>query len=162
MRLLLISDSHGKHDNIEKVLRRRQHLDAVLHMGDVQGGDEVLRYSLDCPLYLVRGNCDWGRWDLPHFEVLSLAGHRIFMCHGHQYDVSYGDLTFLREAAREKSCDIAVFGHIHRPVMNGEDPKVLVLNPGSISLPRQEGHRPSYMMLEIEEGERPRVSLQML
>ena len=43
-----------------------------------------------------------------------------------------------------------MFGHTHKPYME-EDNELLVLNPGSLSLPRQEGHRPTYIVMEIAD-----------
>ncbi len=42
-------------------------------------------------------------------------------------------------------------GHTHRPFyenING----IIVLNPGSLSYPRQEGHKPSYIIMNIDES----------
>ena len=40
------------------------------------------------------------------------------------------------------------FGHIHRPVLDDTE-EVTVVNPGSISLPRQDNRRPSYAILDV-------------
>ena len=32
-----------------------------------------------------------------------------------------------------------------------QDPDITVLNPGSLSYPRQEGHKPSYMIITIDQ-----------
>ena len=46
-----------------------------------------------------------------------------------------------------------MFGHTHRPMIE-QDGDVVILNPGSISYPRQEGKRPSYIIMDLdEEGE---------
>ena len=46
-----------------------------------------------------------------------------------------------------------MFGHTHQPYLHYAD-KLTVLNPGSISYPRQDGRKPSYIMMEIDrEGE---------
>ena len=42
-----------------------------------------------------------------------------------------------------------MFGHTHRPLIDyGKN--VIALNPGSLSYPRQEGKRPSYIMMETD------------
>ena len=51
-----------------------------------------------------------------------------------------------------------MFGHTHRPFFEIDrregEKDLIVLNPGSLSYPRQEGRRPSYMVMEIgEDGE---------
>ena len=55
----------------------------------------------------------------------------------------------LKEEARARNFDIAMFGHTHRPYLEQER-DVTVLNPGSMSYPRQEGRKPSYMVMEID------------
>ena len=43
-----------------------------------------------------------------------------------------------------------MFGHTHRPYFE-QDEDITVLNPGSVSYPRQEGRRGSYMIMEMDE-----------
>ncbi len=45
--------------------------------------------------------------------------------------------------------DIVMFGHTHRPLIE-KDHGVVALNPGSTSYPRQDGHLPSYIVMEID------------
>ena len=55
----------------------------------------------------------------------------------------------LADEARARGCDIAMYGHTHRPCVEYEGGITLV-NPGSLSFPRQENRRPSYMVMEID------------
>jgi hypothetical protein len=48
--------------------------------------------------------------------------------------------------------DIVIYGHTHRPLIDIGD-EVTALNPGSLSYPRQEGHRPSYIIMEMDKDE---------
>ena len=57
----------------------------------------------------------------------------------------------LAEEAKARGAEIAMFGHTHRPVLtriNG----VIILNPGSISYPRQADRRASYSVINVEAG----------
>ena len=45
-----------------------------------------------------------------------------------------------------------MYGHTHKPVVDREG-SVIAVNPGSLSYPRQEGRRPSYIIMEAEEEE---------
>ena len=76
----------------------------------------------------------------------------MFLTHGHRYQVNFG-LQTLEEAARLRGADIAMYGHTHVPMINqGKD--VTILNPGSLTLPRQDGFFHTYMLMEIDrEGE---------
>ena len=44
-----------------------------------------------------------------------------------------------------------MYGHTHRPVVD-ERGAVTLVNPGSLSYPRQNGRRPSYILMELENG----------
>ena len=54
------------------------------------------------------------------------------------------------EEGKARNADIVMFGHTHKPYLEtfGE---MTVLNPGSLSYPRQEGRRGSYIIMEIDE-----------
>ena len=53
----------------------------------------------------------------------------------------------------EKNVDIVMCGHTHKPVVE-IDHDITLINPGSISYPRQDNRRPSYVIMEIDrEGE---------
>ena len=54
-----------------------------------------------------------------------------------------------------------MYGHTHTPVVEEEN-GILVINPGSLTFPRQQGRRPSYAVMEIEEEkilDRNKISL---
>ena len=73
------------------------------------------------------------------------------MTHGHKYDLFDGYEKAIREA-RRRNADLLVCGHTHSPVARFEG-DLLILNPGSISYPRQDDRRPSYIILTLpEEG----------
>ena len=77
----------------------------------------------------------------------------MFITHGHGYGISMGTER-LEEEARYRKAEIVMFGHTHRPYLREAD-GLWMVNPGSLSYPRQEGHRPTYMLMEIEEGAAP-------
>ncbi|MDE6675032.1 MAG: metallophosphoesterase family protein, partial [Acetatifactor sp.] len=51
---------------------------------------------------------------------------------------------------RERGVDIVMFGHTNRPYLDEEE-DLITLNPGSLSYPRQDGRRPSYIVMELDE-----------
>lgn len=53
-------------------------------------------------------------------------------------------------------------GHTHRPLLDENDPELTVLNPGSLSFPRQEGRRPSYALMEYGESGKARFEIRYL
>ena len=38
MKILIVSDTHGRHRNLEEVLDREGPIDMLVHLGDVEGG----------------------------------------------------------------------------------------------------------------------------
>ena len=60
-------------------------------------------------------------------------------------------LDLLRFAALENDCDIAMYGHTHVPYLEEDPDDITILNPGSISKPRQADHRYTYMVMEIDD-----------
>ena len=149
MKVLIVSDTHGREQNLAEALEQTGPIDQLIHLGGVEGGAEHIReLAGDAPAAIIAGNNDFF-CDLPNERIFTIGGHRIFMTHGHGYFVHSGTL-YLKREARKKGADIVMFGHTHKPYME-EDNELLVLNPGSLSLPRQEGHRPTYIVMEIAD-----------
>lgn len=147
MRVLIVSDTHGREENLIRVLKNIGPLDYMIHLGDSESGEERIRGLAPCPVYMVNGNCDYFS-RLPDSAVVKMEGHRILITHGHYYYVSVG-IRDLAEDAKANNCDIVMFGHTHRPYFDQSDPHLTVLNPGSLSFPRQDGHHPSYMIMTL-------------
>lgn len=147
-RILLVSDNHGHMGEMMELAEKVGHVDYVLHMGDNEGTADRIRSLFDCPVVLVNGNCD--HWSMEQDEeILDIEGHRIFMCHGHHQGVNW-DLSGMESAAHEYGCDIALYGHTHVPKINYL-PDMMIINPGSISKPRQDGRKCSFALLELVE-----------
>ena len=151
MRILVISDTHRKNDNYLKVVEETGHLDMVIHCGDVEGSEYSICAGAGCPVEMVSGNNDFFS-ELPREKEIRLGKHRIFITHGHNYYVSMNN-EVLKQEARDREADVVIYGHTHRPLIE-RNADILVMNPGSISYPRQEGKRPSYIIMEIpDKGE---------
>ncbi|MCC8044069.1 MAG: metallophosphoesterase [Clostridiales bacterium] len=160
MRILIVSDTHGYDSNLRAVLGKTGQPDCMIHLGDSESTQEYLDSIVNCPVYMVAGNCDYFT-RLPLARIEELDGCRIFMTHGHYYYVSVG-VRDLAEEARTNSCDVAMFGHTHRPFIDESDPELTILNPGSLSFPRQEGRKPSYILMETRPGQKPSFTLHFL
>jgi uncharacterized protein len=148
MRVLIISDTHGKNERIDELWEKVGEVDLLIHLGDIADGEYLLDALFDCPKHMIRGNNDFFL-DLPAEKMFRLGSYKVWITHGQQYYV-YSGTKRLREEGKAKGADIVMFGHTHRPYLAKED-GLLLLNPGSLSYPRQEGHRPSYMILEIDQ-----------
>lgn len=152
LRILIMSDSHGRNENVELAIAQvREEIgefQMLIHLGDV-GDVREIESLAGVPCYIVRGNTDYDA-KLLNANVIEAGGHRIFATHGHLYQVDMR-LDLLRFAALENDCDIAMYGHTHVPYLEEDPDDITILNPGSISKPRQAGHRYTYMVMEIDD-----------
>lgn len=148
MKILVVSDSHGKDRNIVRALEQERPIDQMIHLGDSEGSEDYIREIAECPLEIVSGNNDFFS-DLEKEKEIQIGPYKTLITHGHYYYVSL-EKKSLFEIAKSRGIQIAMFGHTHRPYIEEQD-GILLLNPGSISYPRQEGRKPSYMVLELDE-----------
>ena len=148
MRILVVSDTHKKHDNLERVLDKVSPADLLIHLGDAEGYEDLIEEMAGCPVEIVAGNNDFFS-RLPREKELIIGKYRVLITHGHYYCVGAGISDIMCEA-EGRGMDIVMFGHTHVPLIEyGEH--VVALNPGSLSYPRQEGRRPSYLLMEIDK-----------
>lgn len=148
MKILIVSDTHGRHEILRWILRDEKPIDRLLHLGDSEGGEKVIEEMAECPCDFVAGNCDMFT-KLPRSKVVEIGKYRILMTHGHNQGVSYTE-EHLIESAKEIPVDIVMYGHTHVPVLH-QDPELTVLNPGSLTYPRQLDRRPSYIVMTIDD-----------
>ena len=148
MKILIVSDTHGRLANLEEVLEREGKIDMLLHLGDLENEEYSIEAIAEWPCYMVAGNNDLFSY-LPKEREVQIGKYKVWMTHGHQYYVSMGT-SRLREAAKARGVDIALFGHTHKPCVDDSDSPILI-NPGSVSYPRQEGRKASYVVMEIDQ-----------
>jgi len=152
MKILITSDTHRKNENFFKVLIMHKHLDMIIHCGDLEGNEAILTEAANCPIKFVLGNNDFFSC-LPRELEFNLEKYKIWVTHGHHYYVTVGN-EMLKQEAKAREADIVFYGHTHRPVIDISDAGIIAVNPGSLSFPRQDGHHPSYAIMEIDrEGE---------
>ncbi|MCH5263755.1 MAG: metallophosphoesterase [Lachnospiraceae bacterium] len=147
MKILIVSDTHRNNANYMKVVERTGPLDMVIHCGDVEGSEYTISQAAGCPVEMVQGNNDFFS-ELPREKEFMVGQYKVWLTHGHNYYVSMNNEMIKREA-REREADIVMCGHTHKPVVDiGSD--LTLINPGSISYPRQENRKPSYIIMEID------------
>ena len=86
-------------------------------------------------------------------KIVFIDDFRALITHGHMYGVSMGYQRIWEEGL-ERGVDAVMFGHTHRPMLE-EDEDLILLNPGSLSYPRQKGRQRSYIVMEKEKGKKP-------
>ena len=147
MKALIISDTHRRNDNFLKVIEQVAPVDLVIHCGDVEGSQHLIQNAAGCPVQCVAGNNDYFG-DLPSELEFMVGRYRVWVTHGHHYYVSMSN-EYLKREARARGADIVMFGHTHRPIVNWEN-DLVVVNPGSLSYPRQDGRKPSFILMDID------------
>lgn len=150
MRIGIISDSHGNSLAIDQAIAKAGQIDVWLHVGDYIQDAEYMAMVTDKEVINVAGNCDWPQRTVPEERLVELAGHKIFLAHGHVYGVKRGSQA-LAQAALSQGADIAVYGHSH-VAEHTQMGNCLVLNPGSVANPR-DGQGQSFMVLVLDKGD---------
>lgn len=115
MKILVVSDTHRKLENLKVILEREQPMDLLIHLGDAEGDEDSIAEMAGCRLEIVAGNNDFFS-NLPREKELRIGSYRVLITHGHYYYVSAGIADIEREAAAQ-GYDIVMFGHTHRPVI---------------------------------------------
>ena len=152
-KILIVSDSHGRMENLKKAITNMAGtMDRMIHLGDSLCSLETMEELAGCPVDMVKGNCDSLMSDLPLSKLIQIGQHTAFLTHGHKFGGLWG-IDAMKKTARENGAGIVMFGHTHEPMVEPYG-DVVVLNPGSISQPRQEGHQPTYIVMNMEEDGR--------
>lgn len=159
MKILIISDSHGMTNRLERVISKAGKIDMLIHLGDVEADVEYIRKHAGCESHIIKGNNDYNV-DVPNEEILQLGKYKVWLTHGHRYHVNWGLETIADEAAGI-GMDIVMFGHIHIPLVEYRGDVILV-NPGSISLPRQDNRKGSYILMDIDRNGEAHFSIAYL
>ncbi len=146
MKILVLSDSHGKVENMVRCVEMVQPRH-ILHLGDcIRDAEALGELFPQIPMDTVPGNCDWGRSEEGE-KLIELCGKRILMMHGHTRAVKSTTMR-ARYAAKECGADVLLFGHTHYSTVD-YDGTLYVMNPGSVG----DYHAPTYGVITIENGQ---------
>ncbi|AWE08244.1 YfcE family phosphodiesterase [Lysinibacillus sp. 2017] len=131
MKLLVMSDTHGDVEVIERV--KGYHPDAakMIHCGD---SELPYNHSAMQGLERVKGNCDH---DSNYLEeiVFQVGEERVYVTHGHLYEVKTSPMKLVYRA-KELGATIVCFGHSH--ILGAEYiDDIFFVNPGSLLKPRR-------------------------
>lgn len=147
MKVLIVSDTHGKDHYLLKTLERVGPIDMLIHLGDFEGGEEYIKSITPCPTELVSGNNDFFN-GLPKEKVIHIGKYIVLLTHGHRYGVNYSTSGILEVAKRNKA-NIVMFGHTHVPMIDLSG-SIWAINPGSLALPRQHGRIPTFIIMDLD------------
>lgn len=152
MKVLIVSDTHGYNEVFWNVIEKEEPLDMVIHCGDIQCDYQLLRGKIDCTFHVVAGNNDYDP-DLDRVRLFEIGEYKALLTHGHRQKVYYG-LNELYYLGLENQVDFVFFGHVHVPVIRNEG-NITLINPGSLTYPRQSDRKPTYIIMTIENGNVP-------
>ena len=160
MKILVASDTHYSVDRLIKAAELERP-DKIFHLGDSLGKVEQVEAMCEVPVTVVRGNCD-ADISVPSEVIEEIGNHRALLTHGHYYGVGHDveDLEELIAAAKAKDCDIVIYGHTHYPLLERGYKGMTILNPGSISSPRQPSHKCTYAVIVVDSDGEISVTMQ--
>ncbi|MFJ7950195.1 metallophosphoesterase [Lysinibacillus sp. NPDC096418] len=146
MQVLVMSDTHGDSQVIEKVRGFYPNAAEMIHCGD---SELAFSHTALADMQKVRGNCDMES-AFPDEAVFEVDDITFFVTHGHLFNVKSSILS-LSYRAKEVSAQIVCFGHSHllgAEMIDG----VLFLNPGSLLKPRGRKEK-SFAVVEIRDDQ---------
>ena len=158
-KILVISDSHGRKGAMLDLLQRVSDADRIFHLGDVVSDALDLEAVVNIPVDYVAGNCDFYEMHAPQKKIVEIFGKKFYLCHGHHEGVKYS-LGVMEQLAAENDYDCLLFGHTHIQHMSYYNQKI-ILNPGSISMPR-DGQKPGFGIIQIDREGRIHATLSHL
>ncbi|MCM0650731.1 metallophosphoesterase [Clostridium swellfunianum] len=147
MKIAVISDTHRHRYSLNQIVKLIDDTDMLIHLGDNVEDVETFQANYKGKIINVRGNCDFTSFT-PAERLEEIEGKKVYITHGHRYDVKYG-LLKLKYRAKEVGADIVLFGHTHEFTEIYED-GIWFINPGSASLPRDSSK--SIVILEISHN----------
>ena len=143
-RVAVVADSHHSFKWLPLAVERLGKVDMLFHLGDFAIDSERIAADLgDVPSFSVRGNNDSG-FVYPELRIERVEDVWIMLTHGDRF-LSRSHMV---NTARDNHCAAVLCGHTHEPQLQA-DGEILIVNPGSLSLPRH-GYQPSCALLEIE------------
>lgn len=143
-RIAVVADSHNLFSRLPLAVEKLGKVDMLFHLGDYAIDAERISDALGgVPFFAVKGNNDVGSV-YPEKRIELAEDAWIMLVHGDRFY----NLYQLIHTARENRCGAVLFGHTHVPLLQA-DGELLIVNPGSLSLPRR-GNKPSCALLEVE------------
>jgi putative phosphoesterase len=181
----VISDTHIPHRMKIMppiVYEYLQGCEVILHAGDLEDIHVLDPLRQIAPVYAVRGNVHWQAsmgahdQDLPLEVVLPIAGHIVYLTHGHinfmrtmvdkvvhittQPTLAEVNHSIMSRLARIKprEADIVIFGHTHKPCTEWVG-GTLYFNPGAVCRTERPPLQPTMGRLELTDDGQVKTEL---
>ena len=149
MKIIVVSDTHGHNEPFLEAAISIEKPDLLIHLGDYVNDAKKIAKVLDLEFLTVKGNGDYAARNFNEDELVEINGKKLFFTHGHRHHVSYNRDALLKKGM-ELGADIILYGHTHIPLIEKEG-NVLIMNPGSPSLPRQSDRKRTFGIINIDE-----------
>jgi uncharacterized protein len=134
VKIIVLSDTHNSVALCEQALKPEHPAELLIHLGDYVEDGAQLSERLGLELVAVRGDNDFTEGPLE--RELTINGVKMFLSHGHHYDIDDG-LDRIYDEARQRGARLVLFGHSHQPGIFDRD-GVTLFNPGSLYLAEKE------------------------
>lgn len=154
MLIAVVSDTHCINRYIQITKEKIKDADVLIHLGDNSSDVEAFRESFKGEIYVVDGNCDY-KGEYPKEIIVEVNGIKIFGTHGDLYGVKR-DLNSIYFRGREVGANIVLFGHSHIEGIEREG-EMILMNPGSTSIPKGRGHSIGFIEISDEGEIKPRI-----
>ncbi|MBQ9081658.1 MAG: metallophosphoesterase [Clostridia bacterium] len=142
--VVVISDTHGNRQMIEKLYPILAENDYIIHLGDGNRDMSEIYSAFPKKTFVCQGNCDFSTSFSQNEWEIEIENCKLFCAHGHRYGVK-ASLDELKKEALSRSCNVALYGHTHVASVE-KDGDLTVMNPGNI---KPYSSNPSYGYLVI-------------
>jgi len=139
IRIIVFSDTHKCIEPCIQAVNNIKDIDMIIHAGDHwSDARELEDIFKNIPVKYVKGNCDFSL--APLEELIEIGDKKIFVTHGHMYNVKqeHDRYETIKKRGLEFDADVVVFGHTHIP-FNQNFGNITILNPGSVKYTRNYG-----------------------
>ena len=102
MRVIVFSDTHGNQAIADKIIQENSQCDHFIFLGDGLHEVDILKAKYaDKSIFCVAGNCD--KSTAPTSAVLELYNTRIYITHGHLYNVNESITEIVNNAVKDEA-----------------------------------------------------------
>lgn len=130
MKIIVCSDNHGHHEQLDYILKNHKDSNYLIHCGD-----SLMPKQLMSNFYSVKGNGD--SYDYPDEIILELNDYyKVMIIHGNKH-IIFKDRTVIANYAKSKGCNLLFFGHTHvfeDVIVDG----IRCINPGCVVFNRDQ------------------------
>lgn len=153
MKCLVISDTHGEIENIEKAIKialEKYAVDTLIFLGDECEDIEQIKNNFKNVIWVPGVYCKhYIDKNIPHRKIINFQGIKILISHtlsSHPND--FPDDIKPEKVISQKEVDMVFYGHTHIPNLE-EKNGIIFLNPGHLKHEDKKGYKPSFAIADF-------------